>query len=102
MCFYSDDGYAEFYREKEVKARKEHKCYECCKTVLKNEIYQYIFTVFEGNVSVIKICSKCKNIRQRIHDIEINHGCSENESWVPFGGLREYAKDYGLEVGLNI
>jgi hypothetical protein len=89
MCFYYDE-YAELYREKDVKARKEHKCYECYRIILKNETYQYIFTVFQGDVSTIKICFGCKELRQKIHDIEISHGCSENESWPPFGELKEH------------
>lgn len=95
MCFYYDE-YAELYREKTVKAKKDHKCSECYKPILKGEIYQYIFTIFQGDASVIKICSDCRDKRQKIHDIEISHGCKEHEAWPPFGTLMEHASEYGL------
>jgi predicted transglutaminase-like protease len=93
MCFIYDE-YAELYKEKDVKAKKEHKCSECARTIFKNETYQYIFTIFQGDATTTKICSDCKDKRQKIHDIEISHGCSENESWPPLGELREYLQHY--------
>lgn len=95
MCFYYDE-YAELYREKVVKAKKEHKCSECYKSILKGETYQYIFTIFQGDASVIKICPICRDKRQKIHDIEINHGCKEHEAWPPFGALMECVDEYSL------
>jgi len=95
VCFYYDE-YAELYREKDVKAKKEHKCSECYQVIQKNEIYKYIFTVFQGDASTIKICSVCQDKRQKIHDIEISHGCKEHEAWPPLGDLREYLQHYGL------
>ena len=95
MCFYYDE-YAEVYREKDVKARKEHKCSECYKVIQKNELYKYIFTIFQGDASAIKICPVCQNKRQKIHDIEISRGCKEHEAWPPCGALMEYVHEYNL------
>lgn len=97
MCFYYDE-YAELYREKEVKARKEHKCAECYRMILKHQKYQYIFGVFQGDAFTYKICSACQALRTKIHDIEISHGCHENEAWPPLGELREHLEHYGLVV----
>lgn len=95
MCFVYDE-YAELYREKKIKAKKEHLCTECNKTIFKNETYQYVFTIFQGDATSIKVCSICQDKRQKIHDIEINHGCSESESWPPLGELKECLQYYGL------
>jgi len=97
MCFYYDE-YAELYREREVKARKEHKCAECYRRISIGETYQYIFGVFQGDAFTYKICSGCQALRTKIHDIEMSHGCREHEAWPPLGELRDYLKEYGLAV----
>ena len=97
MCFYYDE-YAELYREKEVKAKKEHKCSECYKTIVRGQNYQYVFGVYQGDAFTFKICLPCQALRQKIHDTEISHGCREHEAWPPLGELRENLSHYGLVV----
>jgi hypothetical protein len=43
----------------ERKARKEHRCSECYRTIAKGERYRYEVTVYDGFTSTIKTCKHC-------------------------------------------
>ena len=69
------------------KARKEHRCCECYRTIEKGEKYQYISGIWDGAPSSFKTCRQCAQIRD-------DYGCCAY-----FGDLREYIWD---SLGVDI
>ncbi len=65
-CSHDDSGvgYCEVYEPRNVKARKEHRCCECGATIQVGDVYEYIFTVFDGDTEVVKTCLTCCRIRR--------------------------------------
>lgn len=55
-----------FLRDKEVKARVEHRCSECDRKILKGEQYEYVAGSWEGDFSVYKTCGDCLSIRNEL------------------------------------
>jgi hypothetical protein len=78
---------SDFYVEKLVKARKQHKCIWCDSVIIVGETYIRCGGVFEGNFGMRKECVKC-------HD-NINEFISEGAD---FGdgieNLYEYWKEF--------
>lgn len=93
MCFYYDYG-PEFCNEDYVTARKEHQCYECCRMILRKEGYKRISGKWDGEFLSMAICDDCEDLRGRIAQIEISHGCKNHEAWAPYGSLMEEAQNY--------
>ena len=56
----SCDGYAYPYSEATRKAKKEHKCGECCRTIKPGEKYWYATGLFEGDWFEAKVCPDCE------------------------------------------
>jgi hypothetical protein len=59
-----DEG-PEFYTEKIIKARKQHKCNECRGMINKGEKYERVTGKWDGNVSTYKTCLDCLSIRKQ-------------------------------------
>ena len=57
------------FREKMVKARKQHVCYECGKRIEIGEEYQYIFGVWDGDASSFHTCEPCADLRESLEGI---------------------------------
>ena len=64
MC----DSYPEFYCEEFPKAKKEHKCSNCARTILIGEKYQKIKGVWDGEFSQYKICADCAKLQKYVFD----------------------------------
>lgn len=70
MCFVDLDP-CEVWQETNRKARKEHKCSCCCRTIKVGEQYLVHFSVFEGNSLSDKCCDQCEGDRAEfalVHD----------------------------------
>jgi hypothetical protein len=52
---------SDFYVEKIVKARKEHKCIWCSTTIQRDETYIRCGGVFQGDFGMRKECIKCND-----------------------------------------
>lgn len=89
MCFCYDGDDPEFYRESRPVARKEHRCYECGRTICRGERYFHVAGKWD-TVQHFRICETCEKARQVVHDHEIAEGCGEEESWPGFGELTGY------------
>lgn len=64
-CICVDGGEApSFYDEKIVKARKQHKCCECHKTIKKDEKYHFVSGMWEGGFDTYRTCLPCHGIRR--------------------------------------
>lgn len=59
MCFVDLDP-CEVWQERDRKARKEHKCSCCHRTIKPGEMYLVHFSVFEGNPESQKCCKECE------------------------------------------
>lgn len=70
MC-YIDLEPCEVWNEAARKARKEHKCACCERTIRKGETYLVHFSVFEGDATSEKMCDECDTDRVTFGD---NHG----------------------------
>ena len=64
-CIEGYDGNVDFYKDRNVKARKEHRCGECGEVIKIGEIYEYVFGKCEGNVFTAKTCLPCLEIRKK-------------------------------------
>lgn len=93
MCFYYDDGYNEFQNETSPKARKEHQCYECGKTILKGEKYHRFSGKFDGEMFSFATCDDCEILRAQIAVMETDDGCKGEETICPYGQLMEEARE---------
>lgn len=59
MC--SIEGYdpPDAYSECDRRARTQHKCLECSRTINPGETYRRVFSVYDGQVDTCKTCSHC-------------------------------------------
>lgn len=65
MCDLAGDERAEVFEEEVRRARKEHRC-ECCRrTIAVGERYARTFVVFEGEPDSAKACLACHRAIQR-------------------------------------
>lgn len=58
------DSYPSFFKEKWVKARKDHICCECGETIKKGELYENVVGVWKGDFHNFKTCAPCARIRE--------------------------------------
>jgi hypothetical protein len=61
---YDSDGYPEFYNSGRPKARKEHRCEDCRRTIAKGQVYRRDSGKFDGELFSYKTCLICDEIRQ--------------------------------------
>jgi hypothetical protein len=65
VCIGGDDYEPwDFYEEKIVKARKEHKCCECYRPIPVGTQYERITGKCCGDIDKYKTCLECMNIRK--------------------------------------
>jgi len=95
MCF-EYDGYNDFESRYWLKARKDHKCYECCRVIVKGEKYQKFSGKYDGEFFEFKTCAACESLREHITKEEEAEGCHPSESVCPVGILMEEARERGL------
>lgn len=64
VCLYAGDGdRPEFYVESTPRARKEHKCCECGRTITVGEKHQAASGKWDGDISTYRTCAECVEIR---------------------------------------
>ena len=59
---------SDFYTVTVRKAKKEHKCGLCCRTIAKGERYQYESGNYEGEMYNNKTCADCVPVQQAFFD----------------------------------
>lgn len=88
-CDLNDGDPIEMYDCKWVKARKEHKCYECGEMIKKDERYflETYLSLYDHKWKHIKTCNVCISI-----------GCDFLDSCHYIGDIREAFKEcYGFD-----
>lgn len=84
VCIGYDTGeYAEFWQEREVKARKPHKCCECLADISAGAVYTKTIGKYEGDFFSFETCALCGEIREVF-------GCGDG---VPYTELWERMRD---------
>lgn len=58
-----DDDFAEMISEKQVKARKTHRCVECRKAINLGDEYYSETVFYDGKKETIRTCLDCKSAR---------------------------------------
>lgn len=81
-CSVSDYEPATVCVVRDVRARKQHDCGECGRTIAPGETYEHVRGLWDGDWSTHKTCLGCKRIRQ--------HFCSDG--WL-YGELSELIRD---------
>lgn len=59
---YDDGEPAQLYQEKMVKARRQHRCYECGRPIQPGSVYERVSGRWEGEFSVYCFCIDCSSI----------------------------------------
>lgn len=55
-CYYEP---AEFYHKEERRAKKDHRCSECGRTIEPSETYEYVRGKWNGDFDTFKTCPRC-------------------------------------------
>lgn len=76
------------------KAKKEHKCCECCQKIKPGEKYQYCSGVWDGVPDSYKTCLLCVKLRENY--------ANEAGKNVAFEGLKEaISNEFYFSYGIN-
>jgi hypothetical protein len=73
------------------KARKEHKCCECNRTIKIRYRYQMFKGIWDGKAARFKTCNPCALLRDEIAQDSYDHEAPA------FGELGEYARELDME-----
>jgi hypothetical protein len=96
MCFWNDEP-AEFYESEIRRARKPRHCDGCRGEIARGDLYRAGRGKFEGSWYTFDVCGMCDRDRERIHEAELDEGCSWNESWCPIEEVVASLPDYDLD-----
>lgn len=69
---------SDFWSIKQIRTRKEHRCYICKKKILRGSLCMYESGKFEGEFSSFHLCNKCYELKE--------HYCAENREHVRCDG----------------
>lgn len=96
-CIYDSDGYGpEASTTKIRKARKQHRCFECGRTIEPGEKYEYISGIWDGAPSSYKTCLDCLSLR----DVFFCGGWIYGEVWNEFREWLYEGEIEGIEAFL--
>lgn len=63
MCRWGDES-VDMLNEVDRRARKDHRCFECGRTIAKGETYRYEAWLWEGDFDTAKVCQHCLQVRR--------------------------------------
>lgn len=87
-CSCEDAERFDILSQKDVRARKPHRCYECGKAIAPGETYDRIVGVCCGEMETMRTCRFCAGVRA---DLVSMHYC------VMFGGVWELVEQIERE-----
>jgi hypothetical protein len=64
MCRIHDAEPCEYYRAKNVTARKNHQCMECDRTIARGETYHRATMLFDDRWDTCKLCAHCEAVAE--------------------------------------
>lgn len=68
----SDSCYCDFgersvvYKASRVRAAKEHKCYECGRTIVLGERHEVVSSLYDGSWERTRTCARCLDVRDYV------------------------------------
>ena len=83
-CYCDYDSMPSMYSETWHKAKKDHRCCECGKTISVGQQYQRVVGVWDGDFSSYKTCERCAGLRDALAEV----------SCPTFGGLQDEYWNY--------
>lgn len=86
---------AEFYAKRTVRARKQHCCDECFRTIQPGEKYECVSGKWDGEMDSFKTCPRCLNLREYVES-NIPCFCWQHGSMIE--DAIEHAKEYAHEL----
>lgn len=103
--FYSCDMPTAF-KQKNRKARKQHKCCECHHEINIGEHYEYSSGIWDGEPSSYKTCASCVEVRDIYVSLPENETCCFGELaceisdsyFCEWFGINEYAEQTGTKI----
>lgn len=85
--YFDDDGYGpSCFSHRVRKARKEHRCCECRRIIVKGERYHYESGIWDGSADDFKTCFDCYEVRSEMF-------CDGFEYGNMWGMLREHLSE---------
>lgn len=63
---YCDYEIPTVYRATTPTAKKSHQCEECNRTIAPGEVYEYVFSIWDGHQDTFKTCSHCLALRSYV------------------------------------
>lgn len=97
MCMFDNSEMAEVLTQKDVRARKEHRCYECRRTIAKGEQYRYETYLADGSISNLKTCRHCLRVREWLL-----RECGGFLCEAMLEDIEEHAQEEGYGVGVKM
>ena len=88
MCECDDFESPAFLRKGMVKGRKEHRCYECGKTIPVGTVHESVTGMWEGEVYTMRTCPDCLKLREMVYAA----GCH----CTVYGWLHQSAKEHDV------
>ena len=76
------------YSERDVRARKQHRCCECRISIKAGETYSRVEGLWDGQFSTYKTCTPCAEFRNWLAQMMPRYECGPT-----FGDLYQYATD---------
>jgi hypothetical protein len=67
MCRFDDSEYVQQLGRSTPKARKEHRCAECWRTIGAGETYELFKGIWDGQFAVYKTCPHCQRAREWLY-----------------------------------
>lgn len=97
MSYYCDEYYS-LYKEKRLKARKEHKCDACGEVVSVGHYYFRITMIFDGQASAVKRCLRCQALHKHLRKKEPGEMWPDERLSCGMDYKKEWGEDPPLEV----
>ena len=97
MTCYCDYDQPSIYCSRIVRARKEHRCYECGGRILAGDRYEYTFAIWNGDPGQIKTCAHCRDLRiwvkNNVPCLCIMHGDMDEQMSIAVAEARYRARE---------
>jgi hypothetical protein len=103
MCMvdYNDDDGGVWFGTTKPRANKEHVCGNCCRTIAKGETYARSSWVYDGYVSVFKMCSHCEAAASWLVKVCGGFICGDSgqvPGGLPWEDLQEHWDDHAWPI----
>lgn len=85
------------YRQKIVKARKEHACSACRAKILPGHYYSRVFCVFEGEAETFRRCGSCEVTYRHLTELCRHHPDGDIAPLFDLSCGKDYAEEWGDE-----